>query len=316
MGSKSTGSRMLRLCTVTALACLTVTSARADFAAMIKDMADSAMAEYRRIDAAAKATVARERGDGTCAARAAGLSARLDEAVRLARLSADIYNHPQTLEMKRQGVTRESWRDELDRRVTAYRDPVSEGYAEVVEDGDTLIVVFLGTRLVSFKDVMTDVAQMSGTLPVKYRWASALVEQMRQRFPGQRLVVTGHSLGGGLSMYAALHHPVEAVAFNPAGLSPVILSEIPAAQQVAAGQRTASFIARSGAAIEPVSAVSLAGDTSIVGRRYLVDIGTVLTPLKRHDAFRLANTLESLAARKGSLAASSICDNDLGFERH
>lgn len=316
MGSTNTGKRLWTLCSALALAWAAPAPARADFATMLKDMADSAMAEYRRIDTAAKATAARDRGDGTCSARADGLMERLDQAAYLARLSADIYNHPQTLEMKRQGSTSESWRDEDGRRVTAYRDPVSEGYAEVVEDGDTVIVVFLGTRLVSLKDIMADVAQLAGTLPTKYRWADALVEQTRQRYPDRHLMVTGHSLGGGLSMYAALHHPVEAVAFNPAGLSTQVLDEVPASQRSAARERVASFIARSGAAIEPVSAVSLAGDTSIIGHRYLVDIGSVLTPLKRHDAFRLADTLRTLAARKDTLAASAICDNDLGFERH
>lgn len=49
----------------------------------------------------------------------------------------------------------------------------------------------------------------------QYKDAEKLITEIAERYPEARLVTTGHSLGGGLAIHAALHHGgVEAFAFN------------------------------------------------------------------------------------------------------
>lgn len=291
--------------------------ARADFASL-REVAGKAVEEYQRIQAAAKATVARDRGDGSCSERASRLLDRVDEAVRLARLSSDIYDHPYSLQMKNAGQTVATFTGGDGRPLIAHRDPASEGYAEEYADDESgpVTVVFRGTRLLSLKDIMANVVQFADTaVPTKYRWAAALVGEIVAKYPGRPVIATGHSMGGGLAMYAAMRTPVRAVTFNPAGLSQVSIGGPSAPKMRSVHERGVAFIARSGMAIEPVSALSLAGQSAIVGRRYLVDVGAVASPMRQHDIARLSRGLEDIAANKSALRSEAICAEDLGYQR-
>jgi hypothetical protein len=283
----------------------------------LRNLAGKAVEEYRRIQEQAQVTARRERGDGNCGERAGRLVERAGEAVRLARLSNDIYDHPYALQMKAAGQTKTSFRGADGRTVVAHWDALSEGYAEEYagDEDAPITVVFRGTRLQSMKDLTANVIQFSDVVPTKYRWAAALVDDVVARHAGRPVVVAGHSLGGGLAMYAALRTPVRAVAFNPAGLSRASLGGLSVPQLRAVQERTIAFVARSGTVIEPVSALSLAGESAIVGRRYLIDVGAVPTPLRQHDMSRLAQSLADLAARATAIRPESICADDLGYQR-
>lgn len=300
-----------------ALMSTAIMPARADFASL-REVAGKAVEEYQRIQAAAKATVARDRGDGSCSERASRLLDRVDEAVRLARLSSDIYDHPYSLQMKNAGQTVASFTGGDGRPLIAHRDPASEGYAEEYagDESEPVTVVFRGTRLLSLKDIMANVVQFADTtVPTKYRWAATLVGEIVAKYPGRPVIATGHSMGGGLAMYAAMRTPVRAVTFNPAGLSQVSIGGPSAPKMRSVHERGVAFIARSGLAIEPVSALSLAGQSAIVGRRYLVDVGAVTNPMRQHDIARLSQRLEDIAAHKSALRSEAICAEDLGYQR-
>ncbi len=300
-----------------AMSLLAMPAAAADIA-KFRELAGKAVEEYQRIQSAARETVARERNDGRCSERASQLMEHVDEAVVLARLSSEIYDHPYALQMKNSGQTVARFRGDDGRVLVAHRDPASEGYAEVFgsdEQSGPLIVVFRGTRLASMKDIMANLVQFADAAPVKYRWAATLVSDLVARHPGRPIIATGHSMGGGLAMYAAVGSPIKAYTFNPAGLSRGSMGGLASAQLRSAQERVVSFIARSGEAIEPVSALSLAGESSILGRRYLVDVGSAANPIRQHDMSRLLSGISGMSERRGTLRAQAVCTDDLGYQR-
>jgi hypothetical protein len=91
-----------------------------------------------------------------------------------------------------------------------------------------VVTVFEGTKLTSLKDESANIAQRF-IIPPQYQAASEVLENVwkdvRKHNPEAKMVVTGHSLGGGLSQFAgadlAIKHSaanVEGVVFNAADL--------------------------------------------------------------------------------------------------
>ncbi|MBK8095856.1 MAG: hypothetical protein IPK26_02040 [Planctomycetes bacterium] len=83
-------------------------------------------------------------------------------------------------------------------------------------DGGRPILAFAGTD--DLNDVATDVFQAVGVLPQQYDLALGLATRARAHY-GDDLLLTGHSLGGGLATYAGMHTGTETMTFNSAGLS-------------------------------------------------------------------------------------------------
>ena len=78
------------------------------------------------------------------------------------------------------------------------------------------VLAFAGTDSVS--DALTDVYQGVGLDTRQYEQGRSLAESLKAEY-GDNLVMTGHSLGGGVASYAALATDSPAVTFNAAGLS-------------------------------------------------------------------------------------------------
>jgi len=78
------------------------------------------------------------------------------------------------------------------------------------------VLAFAGTD--SFDDLRADVGQGLGNGTDQYHQGRVLGEKLSAAY-GDNLVMTGHSLGGGVAAYAALATDSTAVTFNAAGLS-------------------------------------------------------------------------------------------------
>jgi len=81
--------------------------------------------------------------------------------------------------------------------------------------GDEVVVAFAGTDRTSWADIKTDIrAGTQIAKPKQFEEALAYVKEAQQKFPGTRITVTGHSLGGQLALYVGGVLNVDAFAYN------------------------------------------------------------------------------------------------------
>lgn len=81
------------------------------------------------------------------------------------------------------------------------------------------VLAFAGTKLTSYADLKTNAEQAEGILAKQYAYALLVVEKAKD-FAGEKLTLTGHSLGGGLASAGAIKYKLPAVVFDPAGVHP------------------------------------------------------------------------------------------------
>jgi len=280
---------------------------------LLRQAATKLQGEYARIQKVANDSVLASGGAADCDSSVRQAREKATEYALLARLSNDIYQRQEGSQLKLEAVAEKDYRDANGRLVTSYRDIHSEGYAELHHERlpNVRILVFRGTKISSLKDITTNLVQFSNVLPARYRWADDLVARLQRQFPDTQLVLAGHSLGGGVAMYAGLLHQLPAVTFNPAGLSRGVVAELrlSSSQWQARGKQITAFISRSGQSVDPVSATSLAGRTVMAGRRYIVNLESGLSPLQQHQMAVLAEKLASSSA-----SVLFRCENDLGAQ--
>lgn len=89
--------------------------------------------------------------------------------------------------------------------------------AAIYSDSDRHALAFAGTEVTSVQDWSTNLRQGAGLSTGQYREAVTLARDAREAF-GDSLILTGHSLGGGLASAAAAATQTTAVVFNPAGV--------------------------------------------------------------------------------------------------
>jgi hypothetical protein len=96
-------------------------------------------------------------------------------------------------------------------------DPSTGFRAAIYENADgQKVLAFAGTR--DGKDWYADGTQALGLSTAQYQQAVALATQAKAAF-GNSMVVTGHSLGGGLASIASVATDTAAVTFNAAGVN-------------------------------------------------------------------------------------------------
>lgn len=90
-----------------------------------------------------------------------------------------------------------------------------QAFAGIYSDNQQYVLSFAGTN--DRHDWLSNIRQAVGYEDVQYNEAVALGKTAKMAF-GDALVITGHSLGGGLAATAALATGTFAVTFNAAGL--------------------------------------------------------------------------------------------------
>jgi hypothetical protein len=87
---------------------------------------------------------------------------------------------------------------------------------------DTYILALRGTN--GLNDWRTNISQFFGFKTSQYDQAIDLAKEVKNSLPpGARLIVTGHSKGGGQAVAVAYALGIEAIVHNPASVSPVYL---------------------------------------------------------------------------------------------
>jgi hypothetical protein len=263
--------------------------------------------ESRKIDADAMRVYEQAPRAGSCEERRARILAALPDALRFARLARAVGEGKHEAKMKSAGLAIL----DLGNGRTAHFEAAGTRYAEVLVDEERrqAVVVFRGTRLAVHTDVSTDVLSFIGLQTGYYRWASALVARVAREHPGMEVVATGHSLGGGLAIYAVARNPgVKGFAFNPAGLALLTWTRTSAADRARTNAALTVVSTRSDRHIEPVTAVSLAGRSVLPGHVLVLD-SDALDPVALHSAAAVVAALEQVEATN---AAGAVCDGDLG----
>ncbi len=93
------------------------------------------------------------------------------------------------------------------------------------EQTDDIVVSYRGSNRPDkdITDWIDNFNQGFGGLPTQYKMAEELLNAVCNAFPDRKIIVTGHSLGGGLASWATLNNSynnVECYTYNAAGLSP------------------------------------------------------------------------------------------------
>ena len=86
---------------------------------------------------------------------------------------------------------------------------------------NNLFVGFRGTYWKNINQILIDISQLAGISP-GYIIAIGIIASLREKYPNKKIIICGHSLGGGLGQFAAIPfaNNVEAYCFNSAGLFP------------------------------------------------------------------------------------------------
>ena len=142
-----------------------------------------------------------------------------------------------------------------------------------IEKGDEIVVAFRGSNAPGedehwMQDWVVDAHQGGGGTPKQYLYGAELLSEVRRSFPGYRIIVTGHSLGGGIAAYSTVllqdAGRLRCVTFNAAGISSITLRAIPKDAVSGAAKRIANVRSKG----DPVSAIP---GTQLVGEIFEVD---------------------------------------------
>ncbi len=238
---------------------------------MLVNILKGAKDKAREIDRDAMRAFERAPREGSCTERRARILAMLPDTLRLARFSRDIGEKNHEAKMRGDGLATL----DLGGGRTAYFRSNGRRYAEVQVDRERrqAVVIFHGTRPRVKTDLTTDFLGFIGVETRYYRWAAELVAQVVREHAGFEVVATGHSLGGGLAIYAVLKNPgVKGFAFNPAGLALLTWAGTSADDRERTSAAVTVVSIRNAKHIEPVTAISLAGRSVLPGRILVLEV--------------------------------------------
>ena len=171
-------------------------------------------------------------------------------------------------------------------------------------DGNEIIVAFRGSNAPGedehwMQDWIYDAQQGGGGTPKQYVYGLELLSEVRNAFPDADIVVTGHSLGGGIAAYSTINlsepRQLACTTYNAAGISSITLLSIPSDVAESAARRISNIRSKG----DPVSAIP---GTQLVGDVYEVDnlrfanhsIDGLLIDMRRRAEGRRAGWLRDL----------------------
>ena len=172
------------------------------------------------------------------------------------------------------------------------------------ENGNEVVVAFRGSNAPGedehwMQDWVVDAKQGGGGIPKQYLYGAELLLEVQRSFPDSSMIVTGHSLGGGIAAYSTINladpSSLTCATYNAAGISSITLRQLP--EDVVANAAKRIFNIRSKG--DPVSAIP---GTQLVGEIFEVDnlrfanhaIGGLLIDMRRSAEGRRAGWLRDL----------------------
>ena len=172
------------------------------------------------------------------------------------------------------------------------------------EKDDTTVVAFRGSNAPGedehwMQDWVVDAQQGGGGTPKQYLHGAEILSAVRRAFPDAKLVVAGHSLGGGIAAYSTINLPspgdILCATYNAAGISSITLLTLPKDVTTEAAKRISNIRSKG----DPVSAIP---GTQLVGEIYEVDnlrfanhaIDGLLIDMRRRAEGRRAGWLRDL----------------------
>ncbi|UHQ22131.1 DUF2974 domain-containing protein [Lysobacter sp. 5GHs7-4] len=145
----------------------------------------------------------------------------------LAKLMRDVYDYDRNGRQEGVGAWKPMGEDELRQAgidPTLLKNQSSGFLAVIYGDGQGRhVLAYSGTD--EAKDWLTNFGQGLGFETSQYNQAMALARQAKVAF-GQDMVITGHSLGGGLAAAAAVSTDTPAITFNASGVHDKTLERI------------------------------------------------------------------------------------------
>ena len=172
------------------------------------------------------------------------------------------------------------------------------------EEGDVIVIAFRGSNAPGedehwMQDWVVDAHQGGGGTPRQYIYGAEILSAIRNAFPDAELIVTGHSLGGGIAAYSTINLAkpghLSCVTYNAAGIATLTLLSIPKDIVAEAAGRISNIRSKG----DPVSAIP---GTQLVGEIYEVDnlrfanhsITGLLIDMRRRAEGRKAGWLRDL----------------------
>jgi hypothetical protein len=259
------------------------------------------------VDLDARNVYERTPRQGSCEERRNRILAALPDALRFARLARNVYKSDHEKRMK----TASLGTLDLGRGATAHYETNGSRYAEVHVDETRreAVVVFRGTRPTVQSDIAADVMNFVGLPTPYYGWAAKLTARVVREHRGMQVITTGHSLGGGLAIFAVLRNPgVKGFAFNPAGLAHLTWAKARPADRARTNRAVRVVSTRNERQIEPLTAVSFSKGSVLPGHIFVLE-ADVRGSVALHNAPAVLSALEQAEA---SNAGGSACDGDLG----